>query len=366
MEEREMNAEIRSFDFADSYRSLQPGAQRGLVAARQTVHTEMMGQIKHAGHVIDLCRLAFGLTVPSGSELASMLLAEVHKSDVQFSLTHDRAEAGRIAALLLSDRLARGMIRDAMAVLAASFAGLRESADENCLVDHARTCIVLSARVRSKAGQNPAVQYPKSADRTALIAALDQGINPQTVKPLFEAMIADDRAAGEGLAKAITSIVQSLFTENQRLAEEVDLLWWHIGNWSDCLARPMAHVPERGRGLIAGADLASMIRALPGPYGIAGLLRRSLGEGADQPMALREAVDALDPQDLKKAYPTCTDTDILPIHTAIQLRVDRGEGAWFESFTRTCGSGFDVPLSAYMIGLQAMWESSLVKSGWAK
>jgi hypothetical protein len=361
-----MTAEARSFDFTDSYRTLQPAAQRDLVTARQTVHAEMLNQIKHATHVLDLCRLAFGLPVPGGSELASILLAEVHKSDVQFSLAHDRAEAGRIAALLLSDRLARGMAQDAVAVLAASFAGLRESADDNGLVDHARICLIQAARARGRAAQSPAVQYPKSADRTALVTALDQGISPQTVKPLIEAMMGDSRAAGDSFAKAVATVVQGLFTENRRLAEEVDLLWWHIGDWSECLARPMAHVPERGRALIAGADLASMIRALPGPYGIVGILHRSLGEGADQPIALREAVDALDPQDLKKAYPTCTDTDVLPIHTAIQLRVDRGKGAWYETFTGIFGIGGDAPLSAYTIGLQAMWESSLVKSGWAK
>lgn len=361
-----MTAKARTFDFSDSYRTLQPAAQRELISARQAVHAEMLKQIKPAAHVLDLCRLAFGLTAPSGSELASILLAEVHKDDAHFSLTHDRAETGRIAALLLSDRLARGMTQDAVAVLAASFAGLRESADDNNLVDHARTCLLQAAKARGKAEQKPAVQYPQSADRAALVTAMEQAVNPQTLKPLIEAIMADSHAAGDGLAKAINAVLQRLFAENQRLAEEVDLLWWHIGDWSACLGRPLAHVPERGRPLIVGADLASLVRALPGPYGLAGILHRSLGEDADRPLTLQEAVDSLDPEDLKEAYLPCTDTDILPIHTAIQLRVDRGEGAWRESFTRICGLSCDVPLSAYKIGLQAMWESSLVKNSWAK
>jgi len=362
-----MTSESGAFDFIESYRALQPAATREMVAARQSSHAEILKQIKVSAHVLDLCRLAFGIPIPAQSELSTMLLAEIHKGDVQFSLAHDRAEAGRIAALLLTERLAQGRTQDAVAVLATSFSGLRASADNDGVTSRAVGCLARATRARGNAGRSySTILYPKSPDRSALVAALDQGITSQTLKPAFEALITDDCAAGVGIARAVTEAVQNLFSENQRLAEEVDLLWWHIGDWSECLSRPLCQVPERGRGLIAGADLAAMIRILPGPYGTAGILRRSFGDDADQPMTLGEAVEVLEPEDLRTAYPTCVDTDILPIHMAVQLYLDRGRGAWRQAFEKVCGVTPDASLSRYKIALQAFWERSLINCGWAK
>ena len=105
---------------------------------------------------------------------------------------------------------------------------------------------------------------------------------------------------------------------------------------------------------------------MPGPYGTAGILRRSLGEAADRPMTLGEAIEALEPDDLKCAYKSCTDADILPVHTAVQLCLQRGRASWGQDFHKTTGLSPEVPLSRYTIALQAFWERSLVKHGWAK
>lgn len=83
-------------------------------------------------------------------------------------------------------------------------------------------------------------------------------------------------------------------------------------------------------------------------------------------MTLREAVEALEPDDLKRAYANCADTDILPVHTAVQLSLDRGRGAWGPAFEKLCGVKAEAPLTRYKIALQAFWERSLVKHGWAK
>lgn len=361
-----MNDKVTAFNFSDVYRTLLPAAARDVVAAREAAHVEIYKQIKFTKQILDLCRLAFGLNISAQSELGSLLVTEVRKSDVQFSLTHDRAEASRIAALILSNRLAEGCTQDAIAVLAACFSGLRASADGDQLANQATACLAQKARARRVSLPNPTATYPKLQDRSALVTTMEQGISPQSLKPLFDAIIADDRVGGDTLAKNVSAIMQSLLTENQRLAEEVDLLWWHIGDWSECLHRPLGQVPEAGRGLIASVDLAAVIRVLPGPYGAMGVLRRSLGLEPDREMNLRESVEALTPEDLKEAYQQCTNTDILPVHTAVQLYLDRGRGQWEQHFEKACGVSCDAPLSPYKIALQAFWESCLIKHGWAK
>jgi hypothetical protein len=361
-----MSVEPSAFNFSDAYRTLQPAATRELVAAREASHVELAKAIKYTTQVLDLCRLAYCMSIPAQSEFSFSFEAEVRKTDPQFSLTHDRAEAGRIAAILLTQRLKQGQTGDAIAVLATSFCGHRASVDEDALPRLALDCLVRSARSRRYAATSPDLVYVKQPDRSALMTKMEQSFDHTTVKAVVEALAKDDYTAGESLAKAASAALKSLFDENQRLAEEVDLLWWHIGDWSECLERPLAELPSVGRCLIAGADLAALIRILPGPYGAPGLLRRALGQVADQSVTLQEVIEALEPGDLKLAYSDHGGMDILPIHTAARLYAELGCGTWCSSFNKICGVGHDAPLTPYKLALQAFWERSLVKHSWAK
>ena len=150
-----MNVEAHAFSFIDAYRALQPAASREVVAVRELSHGEILKQIKLATHVLDLCRLAFCMTIPTQSELTTFFVAEICKGDPQFSLEHDRAEAGRIAALLLADRLAQGSAQDAIAVLATSYAGQRASADEDRLTKLAGECLRQSTRASGRSKSPP-------------------------------------------------------------------------------------------------------------------------------------------------------------------------------------------------------------------
>jgi len=195
---------------------------------------------------------------------------------------------------------------------------------------------------------------------------MEQSLSHLTIKAVVEASTNDAYAAGEILAKSVSTGLKSLFDENRRLADEVDILWWHIGDWSEHLGRPLQDIPLVGRCLIAGADLAALVRSLPGPYGVNGLLRRSLGQVADQQMTFQEVIEAVQPVDLKMAYTDHAVLDILPIHTAVRLYGELGSGSWGPSFKRICGVDPDAPLTPYKLALQAFWECSLVKHGWAK
>jgi hypothetical protein len=361
-----MNVSVSAFNFTDAYRMLQPAASREVVAARETAHVELAKAIKYAHQVLDLCRLAYHLPILAGSNLGEWFEPEVKKTDPQFSLAHDRAEAGRIAAILLSQRLKQSHTQEAVAVLATSFCGQRASADDDALARLARDCLVRAARSRRTAAKLPDLPFSKGQDRSALITAMEQAFAPPAVKAVTDALAADAQKGGESLAKATAAALKTLFDENQRLAEEVDLLWWHNGDWSECLERPLAEVPPLGRALIVGADLAAMIRVAPGPYGTNGILRRSLGENADQSVSLRGAVEAMEPEDLRHAYVAHADQDILSVHTAAKLYIDRGRGLWGQAFEQVTGVTHEGPLTHYRLALQAFWECSLVKHGWAK
>ena len=357
---------MSAFNFTNEYRTLQPAASREVVAARETSHIELASAIKFTNQVLDLCRLAYRVPLSAQSNISEWFEAEIKKTDPQFSLVHDGAEAGRIAAILLRQRLQQGYTQDAIAVLAASFCGQRVSADDDALPRLARDCLMRAARSRRVSAKLPDVTYSKKQDRSALTTAMEQAFAPAAVKAVTDALATDAQAAGENLAKTVVIALKAQFEENQRLAEEIDLLWWHNGDWCECLDRPLANVPPLGRGLIVGADLAAMIRVAPGPYGTNGILRRSLGRDADQPLSLREAVEAIEPEDLKQAYPDHADQDILPVHTAAKLYIERGRGTWGQTFEQITGATYEGPLTHYKLALQAFWECNLIKHGWAK
>jgi hypothetical protein len=361
-----MLVETTPFNFSDAYRNLQPTATREIVIARETSHAELTKTIKYTNQVLDLCRLVYNMSIPALSTLPDWFEAEIRKSDPQFSLVHDRAEAGRIAALLLTERLGRSHTSDAIAVLATSFCGQRASVDDDEVTKRARDCLIRASKSLRKSAKSVDLNYPAQPDRSALITQMEQSFTAASLKPFLEALSTDYQAAGESLAKAASAAMRGLFDENQRLAEEIDLLWWHNGDWSESLDRPLAAVPSAGRSLVAGADLAAMIRIIPGPYGTNGVLRHSLGNDVDQPLSLQVAIEALELVDVKRAFSDHADLDILPIHTAAKLYRDLGPGAWGQSFTKLCGLNHEDVLTPYKLALQSFWECSLIKHGWAK
>jgi hypothetical protein len=210
------------------------------------------------------------------------------------------------------------------------------------------------------------ISYPKRQNRSALLAQIEQAFAAAAVNPALEALAADAHGHGEAFAKAVSVALKILYDENLRLAEEVDLLWWHIGAWSEILDRALTTLPRAGRPLVIGADLAAMIRVMPGPYGANGILRRALLQDADTPESLADAVEALDVADLKRVLPAppAGHRDILALHAAGQFLIELGGSAWAQSFHRESGLRHDIRMTHYEIALQTFWERLLILHGW--
>jgi hypothetical protein len=232
----------------------------------------------------------------------------------------------------------------------------------------ARECLTASARARRVGSKLREIAYPKRQNRSALVAQIEQAFGAATVNPALEALAADAHGHGETFAKTVSVALKTLYDENLRLAEEIDLLWWHIGAWSEILDRALATLPQAGRPLVIGADLAAMIRVMPGPYGANGILRRALGQDADTPQSLADAVEALDFADLKRVLPAppAGQHDILALHAAVELLIELGASGWAQSFHRGSGLRHDIRMTHYEIALQTFWERLLILHRWTR
>lgn len=360
-----MNGKTSVFEFSEAYRKLQPGADRATLAAREAAHGKLRPVLpKSPEKIVDLAFLAFDIPLPSGRSL-EWLESVVREKDPHFSLKIDGQEARIVATLLLADIIASGFPDTPALVLAGSFAGRRPTVDDDRIVLEARKALAGMGRARgmsfgSRIGAaawrdvSKSVANAKSGDPTAIHSALEA--------------IATEAKTSEGrLVERFNAALQDLTRENLRLAEEVDLLWWHIGRTSYLLDKPLSEIDEKALPVVVGTDVAAMINVLPGPHGALGIIRQALGDHADARQTIKAAFDAISSSDranlLKDANPD--PAPIATLNAGLRLHDDEAIAASVSAiFEKRTGVSIDLELSRYEIAVQAFYERMLIKSGW--
>jgi hypothetical protein len=355
----------QEFKFLEAYRSMAPTTNREVIEARQKSHDKLFSLVNNGmERAYDLCRFAFQLPYDPAA-LVDWFEKTVKEFDVQFSIALDKAEAGRIAALLLRDLIWRGTLHYSLAVLAVSYCGRRAPVGGNELLTAARDAIVEAGKERRVVLADKKIAFPTGKDLKAELDAIQASLAGPTVKAGMDAMAADLRDGAAKLATLSNDAFQSLKNDAVRMAEEIDMLWWHIGDWSDLLDKPRGSVPELAVAVVSGTELGGLVRQLPGPYGAYGILRRTAGKAADQKANIKMVIDAIDAADLKRMARTLPQSalTLFPIHAAINFASERGPGNWAQAFDQAVGDvqGFEV--SIYELAIQTFRERVLLDFG---
>lgn len=344
-------------DFASAYRSLVPDADRDLVNARKLNFTALQKQITEPKRVLDLCRIALqGGEHRSG--VAEWFSKTIKRKDPQFSLEHDKAEAARIASLLLRSRMTANDDFVALAVLVASRDGQRDFVDDALLLAARQQLVRTAERARRIVLNIPTPPLPR--DLNSQLAGVASG-DPNKIRSAIAAVDADlGRMMGFG-----GQLVSALATQQvtvARLAEELDMLWWHIGGWSELLSRPWSDLAHTTLPLVAGFDLGDLARTVAGPAGIEGILFRLLADDAHAEVDLVAAVSQIDKptaghllNGLEIEFP-----DLLPVHTAVRLAtVDPPNLA--SNFADSTGIN-DVSLGRWRMAVHSYRERALMRT----
>jgi hypothetical protein len=354
------------FDFIQSYRDLDPNASRDVIEARQKGHALLIAEIKSMERVYDLCRLAF-LLAPHPARVTEWFEKPIRSFDPHFLVNRDKAEAGRIAALLLRDRITQAGSYVPLAVLSASFCGKRHPADGGALMIEANEALAAAIRDhRSSAAAKP-VQAPEFKAITAELDAM-AAQNPlpgDVAKRAVEAATQAGENAVKALAEGVEASLSSARGDMVRLAEEVDMLWWHLGDWHELLSKPRSNASAETRMVASGIELGALVRRLPGPYGAYGILRRISGADSDSKQTLRSTVGSLledDARKLSKDVPSSSKS-LFPIHAAIQSVAERGSVGWESEFVKTVPDVADAKTSFFELGVQAYRERVLINYG---
>lgn len=350
---------MTNFDFIVAYRDLDAGATRDIIDARQKSFDKLWAGFKTMAQSYELCRLAFLCDPPTSLDWFEQ---PVREFDPHFVLKKDRQDAGRMAALLLRRHMDESDSNTPLAVLTSSYCGRRHSADDDAATRRAAEALEAAVRGYRVTGGAKLRAAPKlAAIKTELDPLAAQ--NPATGAVVQGAIVASMTSAQDAIAAVSENVEISLATTRSdvtRLAEEVDMLWWHIGDWHELLGGPRSGIPAAAKMIASGIELGGMVRQLPGPFGAHGILRRTAAEDADVKTTLRAAVKTLSQDDARKlvADTPANAQALFPVHAVIRMAADGG--SWETEFVKAFPDVANVKVSQFEIGVQAFRERSLI------
>jgi GTPase-associated system helical domain len=351
------------FDFIHSYRDLDESASRDVIEARQKSFQKLSTKIDEMAQIYDLCRVAYQIEPFPARPWFEEPLREF---DPHFIVGKDKVDAGRIAALLLRQQITASKSYSPLAILTASYCGRRHSADGDVLTTKANDAFLAAVRNHRVTDGTKLWQAPKSKPIPPEVEALNSH-NPlpgSVAKAAFDATSVLNDSAIKALSDSVKGPVESARSDIVRLAEEVDMLWWCIGDWHELLDRPRTETTAELKMVVSGIELGAMVRQLPGPYGAHGILRRISGAEGDGKSSLKAAIETLSQDDAHKLLKDVPEAcrPLFPLHTAIQLVAQHG-AAWEAQFAKSVPDIGTMEVSPFELGVQAFRERALLAYG---
>ena len=351
-------------DFIKSYRDLDGSASREVVDARHKSFQKLLAAIDKMEQIYDLCRLAYQI---EPFYARSWFEDAVREFDPHFVASKDKVDAGRIAALLLRQKMTSWGSYSPLAILTTSYCGRRHSADEDVLTRQANDAFLAAVhnhRVSSGGKLGPAPKLKAIA--TEVDAVNTHNPLPGSIaKAAIDAAMASTDAAISALSESVRVPMDSARGDIVRLAEEVDMLWWCIGDWHELLDRPRTETAAGLTMVVSGIELGAMVRKLPGPYGAHGILRRISGAEVDGKSSLKAAIKSLSRDDARKLSKDIPEASkpLFPIHAAIEFVAQFGPAAWEAEFAKVVSDIAAERTSHFELGIQSFRERALLGYG---
>lgn len=356
-----------ALDFADSFREFWPAAERSLVEARVAALNKLSIEAqKSVRKIVGLTRIAYNIPLADGDETGEWLQKTLREKEAGFSLTRDREDAKIMSAIVLDSIIKAGNYdRVATLLMAATFAGQRRAPGEGKLEITARDIFSGSARNRGLKFNHRILksQWRETSKATNSIATT---FDAATVKTAIEAVAAEAKAAEARAIEKFNGTLEQLTTENVRLAEEVDLLWWHLGGQSYILQRPLASIEATSLPIVIGTDVAQMVNNLPGPHGALGIIRKALGASAEGRQTIEASLKAVGPEDRAKLLVGARDKDVIAsLNHGLALLDDETTAASFaQTFRKRTALSEGAELTRFEIATQAYFERLFIKGQW--
>lgn len=308
-------------------------------------------------HTVEaLLRLAFkSRQVPAAASLQQIREA-FRSADATFEMQGNDRElqvlAGASLAALMDDGGGSGS-EAALAVTTASLVGARKPdlpIDLTVLAESAIEQIAEAQGARPDLAAHAQTEVPKF-DFEKSAAKVRAEWNQEGVAQGFIQAADSMRAAMAQMARRQANAVNALNTFLRVQDEELQMLWWLIGQRSMDLDCSFEEVPTAAQPLVFGKELADRTQFLPGPASMKGLLSRA-GLRERKKVTVSDAINAADTDWLRKFMPEAEPSPVsTPLHYAIKRQLETGPGdAWIPGWTAAAGVPAGLALPALTLG----------------
>lgn len=253
-----------------------------------------------------------------------------------------------------------------LATSTASMSGLRQFSlpmsltgmAENALHDHAEL-----NRQRPDASALLGGRVQIKFDTTALMQPLKDQPNAEAIVNALGQLAKLTNDAVNLLVQGQTKLSSAINSFLRIQDEELQMLWWLIGERSLDLNCKFSEIDRHFLPLALGRELAAMTEVLPGPVSIEGLLSRA-GVKVEREIVMAEAIDSSPEDWISSLIVDMEPSPILhPLHFAAKRRAEAGPEAWIKAWAATVGVEPRQTLREVEVGL-LFYKESLLLSQW--
>lgn len=316
-----------------------------------------------------LVRLAFKTRQPAASAPLAKIREAFKAVDPGFDMKGNDRELQVLAGAALSQMMSLGGkagAKAALAVTTAALAGARKPdlpLDLAILAESAIDEIAEGNRTRPKLESHATKEAPKF-DFEKAAAKVREKPNWDGVVEAFGLAADATRGAITAMARRQANAVNALDDFIRMQDEELQMLWWLVGQRSEDFDCAFDAISADARALVFGKELADHTELSPGPSSIKGLLSRA-GLKDRRKIAVSAAINAADPSWLQDLVPDVEPSPVsTPIHYGIKRQLETGAGdAWIAGWAAAVGVPASFALSPLALGLLFYRERLLLIFG---
>ena len=183
----------------------------------------------------------------------------------------------------------------------------------------------------------------------SLAESFDQNSVSEAITKLGSAVEAGCGTITRRHALAMQSIDNFLKVQD----EELEMLWWLVGEYSVSYSCPFENVPTAAKPLVFSTELAKMTTLQPGPTSIPALLSRS-GLSNREEIKVHEVINSIGTDWLEERTASNLSSPLTtPIHEGVKRRLETGESdAWIAGWSAVAELPGELELTPLQISTQ--------------
>jgi len=153
------------------------------------------------------------------------------------------------------------------------------------------------------------------------------------------------------MVRKVNASIQATETYIAIQDEELNMLWWVLGERSDGVKKAFGSIPEKERPLIFATELANATTFLPGPRSVEGLLTRA-GLKSNKTHTIPDVINACNIEWLQTVLLEDSSSPLSqPIQCAIRRRLEtQDDTSWISGWAAGCGVDATAAFPALTLG----------------